>query len=112
MDNKLKQYQDAIIALLEAYTKSKLRNMPDVENQTLIDKENHHYLFQRVGWSKGKFSHACLFHFDIKEDKIWLQCNWTDSDLAEELVNLGVKKEDIVLGFIPASERKYTDYAA
>ena len=51
------------------------------------------------------------FILDIKDEKIWIQCNSTDIDIAEELVNLGVEKQDIVLGFQPLYMRKYTDYA-
>ena len=51
-------------------------------------------------------------HFDIKDQKVWVQCNWTEIDVAQELIGQGVEKQDIVLGFIPAAERKYTGYAA
>ncbi len=51
-------------------------------------------------------------HFDIKEEKVWIQCNWTELDVAEELMAKGVERNDIVLGFIPENERKYTGYAA
>jgi hypothetical protein len=50
-------------------------------------------------------------HFDIKDDKIWIQCNFTDVDIAQELMELGIPREDIVLGFHPAYLRPYTDYA-
>jgi hypothetical protein len=36
----------------------------------------------------------------------------TDSDVAEELMNQGVQREDIVLGLQPAYKRQLTGYAA
>lgn len=42
---------------------------------------------------------------------IWIQWNGTEDDVAEELVGMGVAKENIVIGFHPPSLRKYTEYA-
>jgi XisI protein len=47
---------------------------------------------------------------DIKDGKIWIQRNMTEADLAQELVEMGVPKEDIVLGLHPAYKRPYTGY--
>jgi XisI protein len=49
-------------------------------------------------------------HFDIKAGQVWIQQNMTDVDVAEELVEMGVLKEDIVLGLPPAYKRPYTGY--
>ncbi|MCB9267704.1 MAG: XisI protein [Lewinellaceae bacterium] len=55
--------------------------------------------------------HSIVFHFDIKEGKIWLQANWIEVDVAEWLVERGVPKEDIVPGFQPPYARPYSGYA-
>ena len=49
-------------------------------------------------------------HFDIKDGKIWIQRNQTDDVLAEELVKMGVAKEDIILGLQPEYVREYAGY--
>jgi len=64
-----------------------------------------------VGWSNQRRDYGCVMHLDIKEDKIWLQYNGTEIDIAQELVDLGVPKSDIVLGFQAPYRRKFTDYA-
>ncbi|MEZ4727007.1 MAG: element excision factor XisI family protein [Caldilineaceae bacterium] len=43
--------------------------------------------------------------------KILIQHNATDVDIAEELVDAGVSKDQIVLAMHPASLREYTGYA-
>ncbi len=48
---------------------------------------------------------------DIKQGKIWIQHNGTEIGIADELVKLGVSKEDIVLGFQAPYKRKYTGFA-
>ncbi len=44
-------------------------------------------------------------------EKIWLQYNGTEIDIAQELLDRGVSKSDIVLGFQAAHRRRLTDYA-
>ena len=48
--------------------------------------------------------------FDLKDDRIWIQQNNTDVDVALELVAMGVPKSDIILGLHPPYKRPYTGY--
>jgi hypothetical protein len=50
-------------------------------------------------------------HLDIIDGKIWIQQDGTEIGTANELVELGVSKQDIVLGFDPPNLRQYTDFA-
>lgn len=57
-----------------------------------------------AGWQKGKFIYDVLFHFDIKNGQIWIQQNWTDIKLCQELVERGVENQDIFVGFPPLQQ--------
>ena len=107
---KLEQYREAIKKLLYQYA-SYQYPYGDIENQVIFDTEHDHYQLVRVGWEDKKRIYGCSIHLDIKDEKIWIQFNSTDVDIAQELVELGVNKQDIVLGFQPLYMRKYTDYA-
>jgi hypothetical protein len=48
---------------------------------------------------------------DIINGKIWIQQNMTEIDLGEELVEMGVPKSDIVIGFLAPEIREYSEYA-
>lgn len=48
----------------------------------------------------------------MRDGKIWLQHNSTENDIAEELVEMGVPKTDIVIGFHSPFKRQFTEYAA
>jgi hypothetical protein len=50
-------------------------------------------------------------HLDIKDGKIWIQHDGTEIGIANELVKLGVPKEDIVLAFHEPFVRPYTGFA-
>jgi XisI protein len=64
-----------------------------------------------VGWKNRRRQHGCLLHLDIKNDKIWIQHDGTEIGIANELVKLGVSKEDIVLAFHEPLVRQYTGFA-
>ncbi len=83
----------------------------NVETEVAFDKERDHYQIIHVGWDGNQFVYGCVIHIDIKHNKIWIQWNSTEDDIAADLVNLGIPKEDIVLGLHHPDVRKFTDYA-
>jgi XisI protein len=52
-----------------------------------------------------------FIHLDIKDNKIWIQHNGTENEVTEDLVNMGVPKQDIVIGFHSPFKRQFTEYA-
>jgi len=112
MDGKIKKYEAIIVDYLTTFAKkSKLANMPDIENKVLVDKEQHSYQLMRIGWQGTQFVFSVVFHFDIKDGKVWFQRNITERDVLDVLMEKGIPKEDIVLGFRPPYARPYTGFA-
>jgi XisI protein len=109
--DRLVRCQEAIQKVLDNHN-FRYGNKPDVETQILVDRHHNHYQLMRVGWDGSHRVYHVILHFDIKNDKIWIQHNMTDSDVAEELMSQGVQREDIVLGLQPAYKRELTGYAA
>lgn len=108
--DKLKLYRDAIQALLETYSGEPIRQS-DIETQILIDPVREHYQLMRVGWDGLHRAYYVILHFDIKDGKVWIQQNTTDSDVAQELMDRGIGREDIVLGLQPPYKRPLTGFA-
>jgi hypothetical protein len=108
-ENKIDRYREAVKSLISNYANSDISN-DEVEVQLMLDADRDHYQWMNVGWQGSDRIYRCVMHFDIKDGKIWLQQNLTDQDPAEELVNMGVPKGDIVLGLQMPSKRLYTDY--
>ena len=108
--DKIKKYQKAILSILEEYAKIEYANV-DGKNYLVADKENHHYQVMTIGWQGVKFVHDCPMHFDIINDKIWVQQNMTEWDVGKMLEEQGVKKQEIVVGFLTPFLREATDYA-
>ena len=105
----LTQYRHCIQTLLEQHSQFKTQNK-DVENELFFDTDRDHYQLMRVGWKGLTRVYHTVLHFDIKDNKIWLQQNTTDIDVGQELTEMGVPKEDIILGLHPTYKRPYTGY--
>jgi XisI protein len=105
----LDYYRECIQNLLTKHSSYKPRQ-GEVERELIFDTMSDRYLLMRVGWNGLKRVYHVDMHFDIKDNKIWIQQNMTDVDLAEELVEMGIPKEDIVLGLQPPYKRPYTGY--
>jgi XisI protein len=110
MEETIAKYEAIIIAFLERQAKYRQPNK-ELETQLIFDKEKRHYQLLRLGFRKGQFVYMCPFHFDIKNNKIWIQQNRTDVEVGEVFVEMGVPKTDIVVGFLPIETRAFSGYA-
>lgn len=108
--DKLEFYRDVIQSLLTTYASIPIAN-GEIDSYTVFDTQQDHYQVMNVGWDSYRRVYGCVLHLDIKHGKIWVEQNMTEMRIAEELVQQGVPKEDIVLGFQAPEIRQYTDYA-
>ncbi|MTJ54267.1 XisI protein [Anabaena sp. UHCC 0253] len=108
--DKLERYQHYIESILQEYSQYK-PSYGDVELQVILDKEHNHYQLMTVGWNGEKRIYGIMLHIDIKDGKIWIQHNGTERRIAQDLLELGVPKQDIVLAFHSPTRRKYSDFA-
>ncbi|MEL6490657.1 MAG: XisI protein [Cyanobacteria bacterium J06634_6] len=107
--DKLANYRQAIRQLLSRYAGG-TTHTSEIKVELVFDDERGHYQWMDVGWKGTVRVYRCVVHFDIQDGKVWLQQNLTDQNPAEDLVELGVAREDIVLGLQPPYKRPYTDY--
>jgi XisI protein len=105
---RLEQYRQAIQTVLFDYAQP--TNDPDLETQVICDRDHDHYQLVSLGWQGQRRFYSCLMHLDIKDQKIWIQRNQTDRLIAQELVALGVPRQDIILGLQPEYARPDTGY--
>ena len=108
--DKLTQYRQLIRSLLTTYASYKPA-YGDIDTELLIDPAENHFQVVRVGWLKNRRVHGASLHLDIINGKIWIQRDGTDRPIADELVEAGVPKEDIVLAFQPEELRAHTGFA-
>ena len=108
--DKLDQYRGYIQQLLTEYAQQG-SGKGEIEKQVISDLLHDHYQLVYVGWKNRRRTFGCVLHLDIKDGKIWIQHDGTEIGIADELVKLGVPKEDIVLAFHEPLMRQYTGFA-
>jgi XisI protein len=106
----LTQYSEIVQALLQNYAEFS-RGDREIDTELILDTIRDHYQLVHVGWQNERRVYGCVLHLDIKDGKIWLQHNGTENDIAIELVEMGIPKTDIVVGFHSPFKRQFTEYA-
>ncbi len=108
---KLENYRKIIRKLLNNHATLEDNNSDtEIECQVICDIENNHYQLLDIGWDGLKRVYNCFIHLDIKDGKIWIQRNMTEADIAQDLTDMGIPKEDIIIGLHPPYKRPYTGY--
>lgn len=108
--DKLDQYREIVQKILQDYAVFS-RDDQEVETELIFDTTRDHYQLVHIGWQGERRIYGCILHLDIKGGKIWLQHNGTENDIAAELVEMGIPKSDIVIGFHSPFKRQFTEYA-
>jgi XisI protein len=109
--DKVESYRNILTKVLSNYVEPR-RIQPDgIETLLLSDTTNDHYQVLLSGWQGRKQVFLVVFHFDIKNEKIWMLQNNTDYDIIDDIEAFGVPKSDIVLAIHSPEMRPFTDYA-
>ncbi|MBW4537068.1 MAG: XisI protein [Pleurocapsa minor HA4230-MV1] len=106
----IKEYREKIKSILTDYV-SIPYSRGDIESKLIISNDDNNYLVMTTGWQNKKRVHGCIIHLEIIGDKIWVHRDGTEYGIANDLLEAGIPKDQIVLGFYPADIRAYTDFA-
>jgi len=107
---KVEHYRQIVQEVLQEY----IANIPSDEQVSVelsVDPIHDHYQIITVGWRGERRVYGCTVHFNIRQGKIWVQHDGTEVGLTNYLLERGVPKSDIVLGFHAPVKRPYTDFA-
>ena len=99
METSVAFYQRCIKQILNEYESLQTDQL---STELIFDDERGHYLVMWLGWNGYKRVHECAIHIDIINDKIVIQWNDTEELLEDSLMSLGIPKQDIIVGTIPA----------
>lgn len=114
--DKLASYRNTIKEILTGYyemtVKGRLElNELESDNRLAFDEERDQYLWFCSGWKdKERIRHITMY-LRIKDGKIWVEEDWTDLCVVDDLLAAGIPKDDIVLGFHHPSKRRFTEFA-
>ena len=80
-----KEYRSVIKLILAEYAQHRPSG-GEIEMETVFDDVQGHYQLVAFGWQGKKRVHGCLIHIDLKNEKVWLQHDSTDAEIARQLV--------------------------
>ena len=108
--DSLVRFRGVIQRILTDYTKIPYAH-GDIQFETIFDRESDRYLVVILGREKTRRVHGCLIHVDIIDGKVWIQRDGTEEGIANELIQAGIPKDQIVLGFRSPERRRLTELA-
>lgn len=82
-----------------------------IETIPICDVAHDNYLLMDIGWDRTGRVHAVVFHARLRDGKIWIEWDGAEPSMAQELLEAGVPKEDIVLAFYRPERRVLTEFA-
>ena len=107
----LTYYRETIKSILQEHAAHKPA-YGDIEVELILDEQRDHYELSYIGWNGYNRIHGSIIHIDIRDGKIWIQCDGTDDEIANRLVDAGIPHTQIVLAYQHPYKRKFTDFAA
>jgi XisI protein len=102
--------QQAILNVLEPTKDSKI-SYGNIERELIIDLERNQFQVMLIGWKGTTRYHSVLVHIAIRGSLIWLEEDNTELEIANRLVEHGIPKDRIVLGFHAPYKRAYSGFA-
>jgi hypothetical protein len=110
--DKLSEYRSLIKRLLAEHAELiNRRPNPDVETVVAFDEQRDHYMLLKVGWSPRGRVRGTTLYVRLRNDKFWIEEDWTEDGIATDLLAAGVPNEDIVSAFHPPEMRPFTEFA-
>ena len=109
MDTKLEEYRRIIKQIVLQHAELSPSH-GDIEMRPVFDEARDSYLLVDAGWDHTGRVYAALLDMRIKDGKVWIEIDGTESGIAYELLRAGVAEEDIVLGFLHPKRRELVEF--
>jgi len=109
---KLIRYQQLLNSIMREYERLyNLHVRPGIDEVLVADDARGRYILQSIGWEGRKRVLNTALNVRLRDGKIWIEEDWTERGIANDLVAAGVPREDIVLGFQHPDMRPLTEFA-
>ncbi|MDX2256005.1 MAG: XisI protein [Pseudanabaenaceae cyanobacterium bins.39] len=110
--DRLDKYRDVIKKILTEYHSwASNSNIRERESCLAFDEVHDQYFWFLMGWQDKRKYRNIQVHIRIKNQKIYIEDDWTEEGIANELLREDIPKSDIVLAFHDPETRKLTEFA-
>ena len=108
--DKLEKMRETVEEVLLKYTEPPFAE-ETIKTEVIFDRQRDRYLLVEVGWENNARVHHTIAHLDIINGKVWMQLDKTPNRIANDLLDNGMSKDEIVLGFRSETLRKMSEFA-
>jgi len=108
--DKLSKYREIIKTVLSRHAEHP-PSIGQVTTVPIFDEKSGNYMVVDMGWDPTGRVHAVVLHVHLQGGKVWVELDGTETGVTQELLEDGIPKEDIVLGFYRPERRKLTEFA-
>ena len=111
--DKMTCYRQLIMRLLQDFADLCNRGSLEAEAETvcIFDTERDQYMVANVGWQSRHRLRGTPLYLRLRNGKIWIEEDWTEGGIANDLLAAAVPHEDIVLAFHSPEKRALTEFA-
>ena len=109
--DKLTNYKKTVRSILEHYVATAKPHFADTEVYLVADDEHGQYLLFHNSWRDERRNYGCFLHVRMKNQKVYVESDGSDSGFTNDFLQAGIPKEDIVLAFQAPSKRPYSGFA-
>jgi hypothetical protein len=108
--DKLTNYRKIIKNILFRHSQQ-MPSIGQINTTPVFDEHNDNFMVVDMGWDPTGRVHAVVLHLHLMNEKVWVEADETESGITQELLDAGIPKEDIVLGFYRPERRRLTEFA-
>ena len=110
---RVTQYRKLVKSFInEFYTTYFYREGQVIEKMLIEDDTHGQYLIFSEGWKNSSRYYGCSVHIQVRDNgRVWLHHDGTDLSVGQMLLDAGIPKTDLVLGFHSPSMRADTEFA-
>lgn len=110
--DKVNTYTSIIKSVITEINDRYAKSNDDVKHHLIIDEKRRSYVLLTDGWIGESRFYGVLIHVEVKQDaKVWLHDDNTDLIVVDWLLERGIPKKDIVIGWHAPIMREDTEFA-
>jgi|UPI0005919E06 hypothetical protein len=110
--DKVNIYKTYIHEVIQEILSPRISSSSPVKTRFVSDEKRGHYLLFHDGWRGEHRVYGCFLHIEVTaQGKVWIHNDGTDIAVAQKLLDKGIPKSDMVIGFHPPVARADTGFA-
>jgi hypothetical protein len=82
------------------------------ESIPICDTVHDNYLLMDVGWDATGRAYDVVFHLRLKDGKVLIETDGIEYGIAQDLIEAGIAKEDIIIAFADPQPKTLLELAA